>query len=95
MNRIRPSPPMHGVLRPNIDRRQTGRHIERHGGMLLREHPGVLDLAIAGGHTPTHLDFRTVQLRCLDLVESVAERDIVARGDCNVQNVVPDRALLK
>ena len=49
-----------GALWLQIERRSAALHIERHRIMLMRDHPLALNLAIANGGTPPHVNVLSV-----------------------------------
>ena len=61
--------------------------------MLVRDPPLAIDLAVANGRAPPHIDFPSVCPGCIDTVETVAKGHVIARRDVQVANLVANRAL--
>ena len=61
--------------------------------MLVRYHPLAVNLAIANGRAPIHLDFLSVGFRSNDPIEAVAEGHVIAGSNVQVANFMADWTL--
>ena len=61
--------------------------------MLVPDQPGVIDPAATDGRAYPDVRFLAVGPRTADAIEAPAERDVTARRDAEIVNVVTDRPL--
>ena len=59
----------------------------------MGDHPLAVDLVVANGRPPPHIDFTAIYLRSVDSVEAVAEGHFITSGNATFTNLVADWTL--
>jgi len=70
--------------RLQVERYFAGLIVERHGIMLVRDHPLVVHLAEAHRSTPPHVEILAVLFRSAHVVEAVREGGVAVGRDSEV-----------
>src|SRR5262245_65427568 len=76
------------VLRLEVEQRLVGLHIDRHRDMLMRDLPGVCNLAEAHRHPHPRLCVFPRGPRTPDPVQAVTERHIMTHRDAHVAYLI-------
>ena len=57
----------------------------------MRDYPLAVNLAVASGLAPPHVEFSAVRRGCADMVEGVAVTHVIARSNIQVANLEANR----